>query len=145
MLCRTWAGGRSWAGLGRVCRRPDECAPAVVPVHAVMWASAVFLLSFPVFSPVSPRLFLALFCKFSGCFGYFWGRSALAVPRRGALCFRWLMRWSLAFCLLALQVAGVPVWCCAFPLSLPYHSLKKKGCWAGLNGMLGGAGQGVGG
>ena len=29
----------------------------------------------------------------------------LALPRRGAFGFRWLVRWSLAFCLLALQVA----------------------------------------
>ena len=52
----------------------------------------------------------------------FWGPwSALALPRRSALGFQWLVRLSLAFCLLALQVV------CRFGAapSPSFYSLRK--------------------
>ena len=122
------ACGPVCCGLVRVCRRSVVCAPAWVPVLAVVWAWVQGFRVSPLFSfqlcPVS--LFLALFCESAGCFACCWGPGLpLLCPggvRLGS------GGWSVVPGVLFAGVPGrVLLWCCAFPfLLLCDHCVRKS-------------------
>ena len=86
----------------------------VFPVLAVVWA---WVLGVSPFLLCPLRLFLALSYEFDGCFACFVGAPIVALPRRGALGFRWLVRLSLPLWRPACSRCRLrlPCWCGAAP------------------------------